>query len=156
LLFCVGLPVLYWNPVYWWLRRRSGLLRELVADEWASRADGKEAYAAELVALARTRVKGWAGAMGAIGILQNRSDFYRRMRMLLQRQNPLATGCSTMCRAALALVTLAVVVGLGATVGVTPARGQTADADPAARPGSAPVVPAKSERLIQVDDVLTV
>jgi beta-lactamase regulating signal transducer with metallopeptidase domain len=134
LLFCVALPVLYFHPLYWWLRRSASLARELVADDWAARADGKEAYVSELVALARTRMTGMAGPIGAIGILQNRSHFYWRMRMLLQRQIPLATRCSNRCRAALAMVTVMAVVVMAAMIGVTPARGQTAA--PAA-PGAA-------------------
>jgi Zn-dependent protease with chaperone function len=156
LLFCVGLPVLYWNPLYWWVRRCSTLLRELVADDWASRADGKEAYVTGLVALARTRVAGWTGAAGVIGVVRNQSDFYRRMRMLLERQNPLAMGCSGRFRAALAVGALAVVVGMGATVGVTPARGQTAGEAPAGGSGGVEKGAASpaAERVIRGNDLL--
>jgi protein involved in polysaccharide export with SLBB domain len=158
LLFCLALPVLYWHPLYWWLRRSSSLLRELVADDWAARRDGKEAYVTELVALARTRMAGWTGAVGAMGILQNRSDFYRRMRMLLQRQTALATGCSSGCRAMLAAATLTVVVGMGAMVGVTPARGQTAGGSAAAAKGAGDegTAAARGDRVIRRNDVLKV
>jgi hypothetical protein len=151
LLFCVALPVLYWHPVYWWLRRCASLSRELVADDWAARADGKEAYVSELVALARTRMGGIAGPVGAIGILQSRSDFYRRMHMLLQRRNQLATGCSRTCRAAMGTMTLAVVMGMVAMVGVRPARGQ------AEVPGAAEAPVARdADHVIGPNDLLNI
>jgi protein involved in polysaccharide export with SLBB domain len=150
-LFCLALPVLYFHPLYWWLRRSASLARELVADDWAARADGKEAYVTELVAMARTRMAGVAGPIGAIGILQNRSHFYRRMRMLLQRQDPLATRCSNPCRAALATLTVIAVMGMAAMVGVRPARGQTAP--PAAPPAAAEVA---GDRTIGPQDFLEI
>jgi beta-lactamase regulating signal transducer with metallopeptidase domain len=135
LLFCVAMPLFYFHPLYWWLRQCSNLARELVADDWAARADGKEAYVSELVALARTTVARIYAPVGAIGILQSRSHFYRRMRMLLQRNNPLATRCSTACRAALVVGTIIAVMGMATMVGVRPARAQSAP--PAAEKGAA-------------------
>jgi hypothetical protein len=143
LLFCLALPVLYFHPCYWWLRRWAETARELVADDWAARADGKEAYATALVALARSRVDGGPRAgvwVGGIGMFRRRSAFYRRMRMLLQRSEPLATGCSKTWRGMVGLAGLAIVAGAVAVVGVRPARAQDAGPTPptAAQPRDEP------------------
>lgn len=133
-LFCLALPLLYFHPLYWWLRRSAELARELVADECAARADGKAAYAAELVALAadRTRTVLPRLAVAGIGIFQRPSHFYRRMRMLLQRTHPLPTRCSPSWRAALAIATLAAVAVPNVFLGVRPARAQDKPATAAA------------------------
>src|SRR5204862_6856523 len=93
LLFSLALPALYFHPLYWWLRRSCALARELVVDDRAARADGKAAYVTHLIALARggSRAAMSISPVGAIGILQIRSHFYRRMTMLLQRREALAT-----------------------------------------------------------------
>jgi beta-lactamase regulating signal transducer with metallopeptidase domain len=131
LLFNLALPVLYVHPLYWLLRRAAGASRELVADDWAARADGKDAYVSELITLARsvaTRTR--IGPIGAIGMLQGTSNFYRRMRMLLLRPNPLATRCSNRCRAAMAALTLGAVVGASSLGGARTARAQQPAASP--------------------------
>ena len=138
LLFNLALPLLYFHPLYWWLRRCSSLARELVADDWAARADGKEAYVTELIALARTRAGMTISPVGAIGILQPRSHFYRRMHMLLQRHQPLATRCSTSCRATMAVIVMGVVVGLTCIIGVRPVTAQPAPPGTAAKDPDAP------------------
>jgi protein involved in polysaccharide export with SLBB domain len=155
LLFCVTLPVLYFHPLYWWLRRGAELARELVADDWAARADGKEAYVTELVALARTRVAGSIGPVGAVGILQVRSHFYRRMRMLLQRHRPLATRCSTPCRAAMGVLAVALVIGMASVLGVGPARAQSATPADAA-PAAEKVADVPADHVIGVGDLVSV
>jgi hypothetical protein len=125
LLFCLALPLLYFHPFYWWLRRTSDLARELVVDDWAATADGKDTYASELLSLARSRIDAGVGNFaGAIGMLRRRSHFYRRMRMLLQRSDSLATNCSKPWRTAMTCVALAAVGGAAALVGVRPALAQ--------------------------------
>lgn len=140
LLFCLALPVLYFHPLYWWLRRSSDLARELVADDWAARADGKDAYVTELVSLARARIG--TGMAGAIGMVRRRSHFYRRMRMLLQRSEPLATGCSTGWRVAMGVLVTTGVMGAAAVVGVRPAVAQDRPAE-VKEPVAPPAVDAK-------------
>jgi hypothetical protein len=54
------------------------------------------------------------------------------MRMLLQRSEPLATGCSSAWRGTVGLTGLAVVVGAAAAVGVQPARAQDGGLPPPA------------------------
>ena len=53
LLFELAFPLLFFHPLYWWLRAEVRMAAELVADDWAAGQTGKEVYVAELVALAR-------------------------------------------------------------------------------------------------------
>jgi hypothetical protein len=134
-LFNLAMPLLWFHPLYWWLRSQSSLSRERVADDWAAAFDGKEAYVAELVELARSRLGaleklGSAGPAGVIGIFGRGSHFYRRMQMLLQNEKPLAVRCSSAWRACVASVVMcAVAVGAG-FVGVRPVRAQDQPAPP--------------------------
>ena len=137
--FNLALPALWFHPLYWWLRAQASLSRELVADDWAAGFDGKAAYVAELVSLARSRLGGAgevatglvaAGPAGAIGIFGRGSDFFRRMRMLLQNDGRLAVRCSRIWRVGVAAAA-AVAVTLGAgLVGVGPAEAANDDAPP--------------------------
>jgi hypothetical protein len=128
-IFNLALPGLWFHPLYWWLRAQTSLSREMVADDWAAAFDGKEAYVAELVRLARSRLGSAEGQLpavtssaGAIGIFGRGSDFFRRMRMLLQNDGRLALRCSRPWRAGAAVVVaLALVLGAG-FAGVRPAR----------------------------------
>jgi len=137
-IFCIALPLLYGHPLYWLLRRQAGLARELIADDQAARADGKAAYAEQLIALARAGAARMPTPVAAIGIFQNRSHFYRRMHMLLERKTSLPVRCSTLGRAAMAAAVVVAVGGATAFLGVRPAR--AADA-----PGGANVVRTVSE-----------
>ncbi|MFN0017859.1 MAG: M56 family metallopeptidase [Pirellulaceae bacterium] len=125
LLFCVALPLLYFHPLYWWLRRDSQLAAELVADDWAGWQTGKETYVEELVALARCTGTSSLPLVGVTGLFSSPSQFYRRMQMLLAREKPLSTRTSLPWRLA-SLSALAGAVALAASLaGVRPAAGQT-------------------------------
>jgi hypothetical protein len=136
-IFNLALAALWFHPLYWWLRGQASFAREMVADDWAAAFDGKEAYVAELVRLARSRLggglrkrEGFAGVgpAGAIGIFGRGSDFFRRMRMLLQNDGRLAVRCSGIWRLGMGAV-VAGAVAAGATfVGVRPVK---ADDEPA-------------------------
>jgi len=89
LLLTLAFPLLYVQPLYWWLRSQVRLAAELVADDYAARQLGKEMYALELIALARQASR--VGALwGVTGVVSSPSQFYRRMQMLLVRETPLA------------------------------------------------------------------
>src|SRR5688572_13237600 len=138
-IFNLALPALWFHPLYWWLRAQASLSRELVADDWAAGFDGKAAYVAELVSLARSRLGGageqepalaGAGPAGVIGIFGRGSDFFRRMRMLLQNDGRLAVRCSRVWRVGVAtVVAVAVAAGAG-LVGVGPVEAANDDAPP--------------------------
>ena len=126
-LFNAALPLLWAHPLYWLLRRDTELARELVADDWAAARTGKAAYVAELVAMARSalaRPPLLAGPLGSVSLFRSPTNFYRRMHMLMQRQQPLATSCTRGWRLGVAtafVAATALAAGLG---GVQPARAQ--------------------------------
>jgi hypothetical protein len=149
-IFNLALAVLWFHPLYWWLRGQASFAREMVADDWAAAFDGKEAYVAELVRLARSRIGGEGlaggeglgvvGPAGTIGIFGRGSDFFRRMRMLLQNDDRLAVRCSRIWRAGVATVVVGA-IALGATfAGVRPVRADDEPTKPAA-PAAVPVSP---------------
>jgi beta-lactamase regulating signal transducer with metallopeptidase domain len=118
LLFEAAFPLLLVHPLYWWLRSQTRLAAELVADDWAARRAGKEIYIMELVRLARSSVPGRAPVMAATSVFISPSQFYRRMQMLLTRENPLATRTSRLWKFG-SLVGLALCVALATALGGT-------------------------------------
>lgn len=123
----LALPVLYVHPLYWWLKGQVRMAAELIADDWAAALTGKEAYATELVALARSSGRLPLPIAGAAGLFTSSSQFYRRMQMLLAREKPLATSPAAKWRwSVVSIVGLA--VGLvAATAGLEPASGRPSD-----------------------------
>jgi hypothetical protein len=127
--------LLWFHPAYWFLNAQARLARELIADDWAANKGDKHSYAMELIAIARMRVgSGIAGGI-ALGILGSRSEFFRRMHMLISRKQNLEMGCSRVWRAAMMTLGLGMMATLAATVGVKPAAA-AASVTPAA-PGVA-------------------
>lgn len=125
----LALPVLYFHPLYWLLRHDVHLARELIADDWAASRSGKTSYVAELVALARSAIEhrtALAGPFGQIALFRSPTNFYRRMHMLMQRREPLATSCPRAWRfATVAAFSAAVAIAAG-VAGLEPARAQDA------------------------------
>lgn len=128
-LFNLLFPVLYFHPLYWLLRRKTNLARELIADDLAVAGSSRESYVADLLALARDRLAGGAMAGHALGLFQSKTDLYRRMHMLMQTNRPLARRCSVVWRAGYATIMLAALITLGGTLGVRRAAAQTAQVD---------------------------
>jgi beta-lactamase regulating signal transducer with metallopeptidase domain len=128
-LFNLALPLLWVHPLYWLLRHDAHLARELVADDWAAGHAGKERYVADLVAVARDARRGrvaFAGPLGSVALFRSPTNFYRRMHMLMQRRETLATSCSRRWRLTmLAVFTAAVALATG-VAGRAPARAQEA------------------------------
>jgi hypothetical protein len=75
------------HPLYWWLRHRAHFAAELVADDWAASRSSPGDYARQLVRLAAGAGSARGRLLGALPILSNPSDFYRRMTMLLARNS---------------------------------------------------------------------
>lgn len=140
-MFSLALPVMYWHPVYWWIRREVQFARELVADDWAARLATKESYVNDLVELVKEDGRMVPGTMGVLGVFRLRTQFYRRMKMLLDREGRLATRTSriwkiTSLSAALAMLTAGVwLIGVSpAGAGGDPGAGAVADPAPTADP----------------------
>ncbi|MHC5065489.1 MAG: M56 family metallopeptidase, partial [Planctomycetota bacterium] len=98
LLFAALLPLLFFHPLFWYLRREARLAAELIADDWAARQSDRAQYARELIALSENNHPGPAGLLPAMPVIASKNQFYRRMTMLLQRDDDLATSCSPLRR----------------------------------------------------------
>ena len=95
--FSLATPLLYWNPLHWWLVRDSCHCAELLADDVAASSLGKRHYASALLALAEhsftTRLPA-ARPRTAAPALRHPSDLSKRMHMLFQRNTSLRTNSS--------------------------------------------------------------
>jgi beta-lactamase regulating signal transducer with metallopeptidase domain len=121
LLLNLGWLMFWFHPAFWWLSAQAALARELLADDWAASRGDKQAYAMELISLARMRVGSGATGALALGILGSKSQFYRRMQMLISRETSLDMGCSRFWRLTMTAMGIGIVAGLTATVGLRPA-----------------------------------
>jgi len=124
-----ALPVLWFHPLYWWLRGQVHADRELVADDVAAAASDRAAYVADLLHLAGGRRRPLAAGLGVLGIFRFRSLFYRRMAMLIDRTEPLRPA-----RRSWQLGTGAAAVAVALGLGLVAGRPLAADGpnDPAA------------------------
>ena len=127
LLFELAFPLLFFHPLYWWLRAEVRMAAELVADDWAAGQTGKEIYVAELVALARGSSRRRLSFLAGTGVFSSPSQFYRRMQMLLTRENPLTTRPSVRWRIASAAGLAIAVAFAAALAGNRPAVGQQSE-----------------------------
>jgi beta-lactamase regulating signal transducer with metallopeptidase domain len=124
LLFSLALPLFALHPLYWWLRHRAHFAAELVADDWAASRSSPGDYARQLVQLATRAGHARGRLLGALPILSNPSDFYRRMTMLLARNSRLSTRCSRRRRLVLGAIAGLVTLGAAAIFGVSDTRAQ--------------------------------
>jgi hypothetical protein len=90
-LACMAGLVLFYQPLFWWLRRQLRLCQDYLADARAAALGSAEDYAAFLVRLARVRRSG--AILPALGIGDRRSNLYRRVIMLVQDHEPLERRC---------------------------------------------------------------
>ena len=82
---------LFFHPLFWWIRHRIQFSRELIADDWAAGLSSKESYADELVQLVSQGRPVRLDSIGVLGVFRFNTTFYRRMKMLIDRKQPLAT-----------------------------------------------------------------
>ncbi len=93
-LFALAMPVLFWNPVFWWLRMRAQLCAELVADDLAAGHLDKGSYVRDLIELAEQLPTSNPRGPVRMAVIEKESEFYRRMKVLIQRRDPITTKCS--------------------------------------------------------------
>ncbi len=117
-LFNLAMPLLYFHPLYWVLRSRTSLAREMVADDIAASSTSRAAYAADLLELARARSGYRPAPLAAIGIFRSPSHFYRRMHMLMQRNIRLENRCSLVWKLISGAACAGVLFAASATLGV--------------------------------------
>jgi beta-lactamase regulating signal transducer with metallopeptidase domain/multidrug resistance efflux pump len=108
----LALPILYVNPLYWWLRGRIRFACELIADDWAAALGSKTSYAEDLLRLVRDHGAALAGPSGVMGVFRLRNPLARRMKMLLERDGRLSTrvGWAWSCMGGLAALVLVLAV----------------------------------------------
>jgi len=99
-LFNLAFPLLYAHPLYWWLRSRTFLARELIADDLAAATTGRVTYAADLLSLAKGCRAPRPGPLGVVGMFHFTTNLSRRILMLVQRPDALQTRCSRSWRLA--------------------------------------------------------
>jgi beta-lactamase regulating signal transducer with metallopeptidase domain len=105
--------LLFYQPLFWWLRRQLRLCQDYLADDRAAALGSPEAYAAYLVRLARCRVAG--PPLPALGIGDRRSNLHRRVVMLVKDREPLEHRCRkhwSVIAAATAVVVIVAASGL--------------------------------------------
>ena len=109
---CLAGLVLFYQPLFWWLRRQLRLCQDHLADARAAAEGSAEDYAEFLVGLARIRRSG--PSLPALGIGDNRSNLSRRVVMLVQDREPLERRCRpAWSLAASAIAALVVVTASG-------------------------------------------
>ena len=138
----VGLAglLLFYQPLFWWLRRQLRLCQDYLADDRAAALGSPEAYAAYLVRLARRRVAGLG--LPALGIGDRRSNLHRRVVMLVQDREPWERRVrSAWAFAAASAAALLMVGASGLRLDASP---QEKPATPAAAPPSKPAAEAKA------------
>jgi len=128
-LFNLLFPVLYFHPLYWVLRRKTNLARELIADDVAAAYSSRESYVADLLALARERLGSAALSTHALGLFQSKTDLYRRMHMLMQTNRPLERRCSIYWRVSYSTLLVVALVLASGTLGLRRANAQAAVAE---------------------------
>ena len=115
--------MLFYQPLFWWLRRQLRLSQDYLADDRAAALASAEDYATYLVRLARARQT--VSALPALGVSDRRSNLYRRIAMLVQDHEPLEHRCRMLWSLAAAVA---------ATIVIVVASGLRLDAAPAAQP----------------------
>ena len=115
LIAALSAPLLYWNPLYWWLARELRRSAEILADDTATASIEKRCYVSSLLSLAERSAPSIPAP--GMGVLGSRREFLLRMETLLMRNHRLTTSTSSThlvarCAAGAALLCV-VSLGLG-------------------------------------------
>ncbi len=123
-LAAVAGALLFYQPLYWWLRRQLRLSQDYLADDRAAAAGTPEDYAACLIRLARLGARGrtLGTALPAVGIFDQPSNLSRRVHMLLNDRAPIERRCPRIWSlGAFAAAVLAILAVAGLRADATPA-----------------------------------
>jgi beta-lactamase regulating signal transducer with metallopeptidase domain len=135
------LPLLFAHPLYAWLRLRVRADQEALADAAAASGAGPIAYAEALLDWARpgeNRVR--RSLAPSLGLWERPSQLGRRIALLLHPDFPTETACPRRWRLGVAVVTCALVLGLGASVTSGTQPPSSAEGCPACANPAPPVV----------------
>jgi hypothetical protein len=118
---------LFYQPLFWWLRRQLRLGQDFLADARATdQTSDPVEYAEFLVSLARRR---FTAPSLALGITDRRSHLTRRVHMLLLNEAPLSRRCRLTWSLSAAVLALGLVAG-AATLRLASATETQASAEP--------------------------
>lgn len=118
-------PVLFWHPLFWWLCRELRYSGELLADDAAARMpDGGIAEYVRCMMNLSTRSDRAASTPLAATIFRRRSELFRRLETMLQRDDVHPRPHSTFGRRARAATAALLVAATAGTFGVRPATAQ--------------------------------
>jgi beta-lactamase regulating signal transducer with metallopeptidase domain len=137
------LPLFFWHPLFWLLRRRVRFDQELLADAAAAGEQPLE-YAEALLAWAKSAVASPARpplGMAALSLWENPQSLTRRVEMILQAKRPLLPTASRPWRFLVTASLLSLVLGLS-LVTLRPTATAQEDADRASKNDS----PAKRKK----------
>lgn len=126
LLCALAMPLLWFHPLFWILRRRIHDCSELLADDRAA-DDDRPRYARQLLDLATRLPRPDALPAGARSVFGNRREFTRRIEMLLHRKGRLDTRLGAATRGAHSLLLLLSLCVSASLFGAQPAAAQDAD-----------------------------
>jgi beta-lactamase regulating signal transducer with metallopeptidase domain/DNA-binding protein YbaB len=126
LILTAALPVLWWHPLFWWLRRTVRLASELRADDHAATHAGKGRYARRLLDLASEGIGTGPVPLAAPSVFGSRTDLSRRIEMLMHRTDRLALRCSALRRSAQGALATGLLALAALSFGAAPASAQDA------------------------------
>lgn len=130
----VSLVLLYFHPLWHWLRREIERDQEFLADTAAAERYGREEYAANLLSMSRELSKQRIRWIGALGIGESSSPLSGRIEMLLNEKMRLSRKCGWGVRQSISLTTVLTVMGLSClTLGSVGESKQGSDAAVGAR-----------------------
>jgi len=109
-------PVLFWQPLFWWLQSQLRFTGELLADDAAAEGAVGD-YVRCMVALAAKPAPRVTGALAAFAF-HRPSELYRRLQMMLQREGSLSTFTSPWRRLIHGVSATAIVAGSAMFFGV--------------------------------------
>ncbi|MFH0946906.1 MAG: M56 family metallopeptidase [Planctomycetota bacterium] len=119
-LLALALPLFWFHPLFWWVRSRVRLAAELIADDEVGRTGDHAEYARQLVRLAERDTGFVPSPLGAVGVLGSKSEFYRRIEMLMRSKSQLAVRCNRAGRIALCCGTALSVLLVTSLLGAEP------------------------------------
>lgn len=123
-LFALARPWFWFHPLHWWLVRQVRFASEAIADEVAAGPEGRREYARRLISLAERDLTASAAPAASLALFRSKSEFFRRMEMLIARGESLKVRCSRRRRAAQTFAAALVVAVLAGFLGTTPLPAQ--------------------------------
>jgi beta-lactamase regulating signal transducer with metallopeptidase domain len=116
ILFALAMPVLWPNPLFWYLRACAALSAELIADDAAAGAADRQAYTRALLSVSE-QLQSVPIPVIMPGAFRNRSELTRRIEMLTSNQPRLAMTCTRKLRVVQVTATLLTVGTCAAVFG---------------------------------------